>query len=157
MKPSVYIETSVISYLTGKISRDIIVASHQQITNEWWSERQSEFDIYISQLVVQEASGGDHLAAQKRLKALEVLPLLEMNQQIAKLSQVLVNAKVVPEKAVEDSVHIAIATIHKINYLLTWNCKHIANAEMRTSIYRVCKESGYTAPIICTPEELLGE
>ena len=155
MKPKVYIETSVISYLTGKISRDLIVAGHQQITNEWWSERKNDFDMYISQLVVQEASGGDPVASQKRLKALKELPLLEMNKQVADLSQILVNVGVVPERAVEDSVHIATATIHKINYLLTWNCKHIANAEIRTSIYKVCKQSGYIAPIICTPEELL--
>ncbi|MCK5679685.1 type II toxin-antitoxin system VapC family toxin [bacterium] len=156
MKPKVYIETSVISYLTGKISRDLIVAGHQQITNEWWSERKNDFDMYISQLVVQEASGGDPVASQKRLKALKELPLLEMNKQVADLSQIFVNVGVVPERAVEDSVHIATATIHKINYLLTWNCKHIANAEIRTSIYKVCKQSGYIAPIICTPEELLG-
>ena len=157
MKQKAYIETSVISYLTGRMSRDLITASHQQITNDWWSERKEKFDVFVSQLVIQEASGGDPEAAKKRLGALENIPLLEINQQIADLSRLIVDVGVVPKNAVEDSVHIAIATVHEINFLLTWNCKHIANAEMRMSIYETCENAGYKAPVICTPEELLGK
>lgn len=157
MKQKAYIETSVISSLTGRMSRDLITASHQQITNDWWTERKEKFDVFVSQLVIQEASGGDPKAAKKRLKALENISLLEINQQIADLSRLIVNGGVVPKNAVEDSVHIAIATVHEINFLLTWNCKHIANAEMRMSIYETCENAGYKSPVICTPEELLGE
>ena len=157
MKSKIYIETTIISYLASRMNRDLIIAAHQELTHEWWKNRRNEFDLFISQLVIQEAECGDKKAAQRRLNILEEIPLLEMNENVLVLSHALVKEKVVPEKAVEDALRIATATIHGMDYLLTWNCKHIANAEIRYAINTICQERGYIPPIICTPEELMGE
>ena len=157
MNAKVYIETSVVSYLTARMSRDLIVAGHQQITQEWWDTRKRDFEIYISQLVVREAGGGDPDAAQRRLSVLADIRSLEMNQQVVDLANVFMRERALPTTSAEDAVHIAIATVHEMDYLLTWNCKHIANAEIRKAINTACQNAGYTAPTICTPEELLGD
>ena len=148
MKPTVYIETSVISYLAARPSRDLIVAAHQQITHEWWENDRSDYEIYTSQVVISEASYGDISAVIRREQ------LLDASYQCANLAKKLIMEKCLPQRAVEDALHISIATIHRMNYLLTWNCKHIANARMRSNIEEVIKQSGYQAPIICTPEEI---
>ena len=157
MKLKVYIETSVISYLTARPSRDLITAAHQQLTIDWWENRSADFDLYVSQLVVREASAGDEDAAKKRLNVIEQIPLLELNEEALTLAYSLVEDGPLPAKASEDSLHIAVATVHGMDFLLTWNCKHIANAEMRNLITEVCRSQGYEPPITCTPEELLGE
>lgn len=157
MKQKLYIETSFVSYLTSKPSRDIIIAAHQQITNNWWENHSKEFDLYTSQVVINEANAGDPEIAKRRLGKLQNIVLLEITDEIINLSEALINNKCLPPKAVEDALHISIASIHNMNYLLTWNCKHIANAKMRPLIEKVIFENGLIAPIICTPEELLGE
>lgn len=157
MKQKLYIETSVISYLTARPSRDLIIAAHQQITTDWWGNRRAQFDLYTSQVVLNEASLGDSEAASKRTEALQGIDLLDITDEVAELSEKLISEKCLPEKAVEDTLHIAISAIHGTDYLLTWNCKHIANAEMRLQIEEIIRISGYKPPIICTPEELLGE
>jgi len=156
MKESVYIETTIISYLTAWLSRDLIRAAHQQITQEWWHRRRNDFDLFISEFVINEASAGDPLAAQNRLEALTGLPLLDINADVESLANSLIAEKALPPKAVTDALHIAVASVHNINYLLSWNCKHIANAEMQSAIELVCEMKSYRCPIICTPEELLG-
>ena len=157
MKLKVYIETSVISYLTARPSRDLITAAHQQLTIDWWEDRRTDFDLYVSQLVVHEASAGDKNAASRRLEIIERIPLLELNEETLALAGSLLEDGPLPAKASEDALHIAIATVHGMDFLLTWNCKHIANAEMRNLIEEVCRSKGYEPPITCTPEELLGE
>ena len=157
MKLKVYIETSVISYLTARPSRDLVTAAHQQLTSDWWEYRRADFDFYVSQLVVREASAGDEDAAKRRLDVIEQIPLLELNEEALTLARSLVEDGPLPAKASEDALHIAVATVHGIDFLLTWNCKHIANAEMRNLIIEVCRSHGYEPPITCTPEELLGE
>lgn len=156
MKPSVYLETSVISYLAARLSRDLIVAGHQQITEEWWGSR-GGWDLAVSALVVSEARSGDSEAAARRLALLSGLPLLTLNDAALELAQQLLAGAALPPIAREDALHIAIATVHGCDYLLTWNCKHIANAVKRQTIEAICETSGYRAPIICTPEELLGD
>ncbi len=156
MKESVYIETTVISYLTAWLSRDLIRAAHQQITQEWWRNRRNDFEMFISEFVINEASSGDKDAAEERLKALEEIPLLDINLEVENLAKSLISEKALPIKAATDALHIAVAAVHGINYLLSWNCKHIANAEMQKIIGKVCSKNGYKCPIICTPEELLG-
>ena len=116
-----------------------------------------KFDIFISELVVREAGAGDKTAAQKRLEALEAIPLLKLNKKVLSLASELVQGGHIPESAKEDALHIALATVHGMDYILTWNCRHIANAEMRTGVTLICISQGYEAPIICTPEELMGE
>ena len=157
MKQKLYIETSVISYLTSIPSRDIIIAAHQQITYDWWSNHRDEFDLFSSQIVIDEAEAGDTEAAQKRLTKLNKIALLEVTNEIINLSETLMDKKCLPPKAVVDSLHISVASIHNMYFLLIWNCKHIANAKMRPLIEKVIFDNGYIAPIICTPEELLGE
>src|SRR5438552_3326008 len=138
MKPKVYIETSVVSYLTAWPSRNEFIASHQQVTREWWEQRRQDFDLFTSQLVIREAGAGDLQAAQQRLQILAPLPLIDITQEAIDLSQRLFNNGPLPPKAADDALHIALAAVHKIDYLLTWNCKHIANAEMQKIIARIC-------------------
>jgi predicted nucleic acid-binding protein len=154
-KVKVCIETSVISYLTARPSRDIVIAGHQQTTRDWWQQQSQSFQLVASQLVIQEASAGDTVAAQERLEVLKNIELLEVIEDAVNLAQVLIQSGPLPRKAAEDALHIAIAVSNGVEYLLTWNCKHIANASMRSSIERICRAAGYEPTIICTPEELL--
>jgi hypothetical protein len=155
MKPKIYLETSIISYLAARPSRDIITAAHQQITHEWWDDRRNECDVFISQIVVQEISAGDEYAVQRRMEISESLPEIEMNPEAIALAQSLVDIDLVPQKAAADALHIGIAAVHGMDYLLTWNLKHIANAMLRNDIANACRQRGYEPPIICTPEELM--
>jgi len=157
MKPKVYIETTIISYLSARPSRDLVVAAHQQLTHEWWTVHRSEFDLVASQFVVDEASAGDQLVAGRRLGFLEGVPLLEINDDAEGLAKRILERKALSGKAAEDALHIAVATVHRVDYLLTWNCKHIANALLQRAIRKVSSEMGLVLPIICTPEELIGE
>ena len=156
MKSKVYVETSVISYLTSRPNRDLIIAGNQQVTQEWWQTKRAKFDLYISQLVVQEASFGDTQAAADRLHALRDIPLLQLTEEGKQLAERLISKGAIPKKVVEDALHIAIATSNGMDYLLTWNFKHIANAVMRGKIETICREEGYEPPSICTPQELQG-
>jgi hypothetical protein len=157
MAKSVYIETTVVSYLTAWPSSELIRAAHQQITKEWWQSRRNDFDLFISEFVVVEASAGDTSAASDRLDILTGIPMLEVTSEIEMLAKELVERRAVPEKAATDALHISVAAIHNIDYLLSWNCRHIANAEMQGTIQTVCSENGFWFPRICTPEELLGD
>lgn len=157
MKPKVYLETSIISYLTSRPNRDLIIAANQQITQEWWQLRRDTFELYVSELVIQEAGAGDETAAQQRLQALEGIPQLRLSEEIVVLAEKLIKDGSLPQSAVEDALHIAIATLNGIDYLLTWNFKHLANATMRYKIESACRLLGYEPPVICTPQELLEE
>jgi predicted nucleic acid-binding protein len=153
MKPKVYIETSIPSYLTAKRSRDLIMAANQEITEEWWTNRE-QFELYISALVLQEAGSGDKNAAQKRLDALEDIPEINITVEVEHFAEALIQKVPLPKKARVDALHIAVATLGGMDYLLTWNCAHIANAVLRPKIEVICREFGYEPPIICTPQEL---
>lgn len=155
MKPKVYLETTVISYLASRPSRDLIVAANQQSTQEWWEKQLAKVDVYISQLVVREASSGDADAVKRRLEAIADFPLLEVSPEATKLAEHLIAEKAIPEQAVEDALHIAIAAVNGMNYLLTWNLKHIANAVIRVNVETACRMNGYEPPVICTPVELM--
>ena len=154
MKPRVYIETSVISYLTARPNRDLIVSAHQQITAELW-ERRADFEFYASELVALEAGRGDALAAQLRLQTLRDIPMLEVLAEARDLGKLLVKELAIPAKAIEDAYHVAVAAVQGMDYLITWNCAHIANLQMRRKIEKICLEAGYVPAVIGTPEELL--
>jgi hypothetical protein len=156
MRNKLYLETTVLSYLAARSSRDLIVAAHQQLTQEWWAAHRQEFDLYASQLVQQEAAAGDPEMADQRLALLTGAILLATTDAALELAAALVSRKAVPAKAAEDAAHIAIATVHGMDYVLTWNCKHIANARLHKAIGAVCADLGYELPVICTPEELMG-
>lgn len=155
MLQRVYVETTFVSYLTAWPSRDLIVAGHQQITHDWWNMRREDFELCNSQLVLQEASEGDAEAANERLAILATMTMLEIKEDAVSLAEELVQAGALPAKAENDALHIAIAAVHRIPYLLTWNCRHMANATMRAQIESVCASKGFKAPIICTPEEMM--
>lgn len=150
----VYIETTFVSYLTARPSRDVVIAGHQQSTHEWWDDYRADYELCASELVLQEAGGGDPQAAQERLEVLKPMVLLETRQEALDLAEELVRAGALPAKAFEDALHIAVAAHQKIPYLLTWNLRPMANATMRPMIETVGASKGYKAPIICTPEEL---
>jgi predicted nucleic acid-binding protein len=156
MASLVYVETSVVSYYTARLSRDIVTAARQTITQEWWDEARERYEIYISTLVVEEAKTGDAEAARKRLAAISGLPILEINHAAEELAKRLVDEGLIPETSAEDALHIALATVHGMDFLLTWNFRHINNAEMKAKIRAAIEALGYECPIICSPEELGG-
>lgn len=152
-KSKVYVETTVISYLAAAPSRDIVLAGHQETTRAWWSRR-DRFELFVSQAVVEEASRGNAVAAARRLSLLEGIPVLGLNAEIDAIANQLLRAGAVPAKARIDAIHIAVAAINRMEYLVTWNLAHIANAAIRGKIEQTCRGTGLTAPVICTPEEL---
>lgn len=154
MKPSVYLETSVISYHTSKMSRDLIIAAHQQITSEWWAKWISNYHIFISDTVIQEISRGDPEAAKQRLKETSKFKRLEINSNIIDLAKTYISRIPLPKKASLDALHLALATSHGIDFLVTWNCKHIANGNVVFAFRKINEEYGFNSPIVCTPEEL---
>lgn len=157
MKPKVYIETTIPSYLAARPTRDLIVAAHQEITRQWWLERKNRFDLFISRLVIDEAGGGDRVAAKERLRLLHGIAELEISDEATSLAELLVARSVVPPRAAADAAHIAVAAVHAIDFLMTWNCTHLANAMITDRISQVCSAAGYKCPVICTPEGLLEE
>ena len=155
MKPTVYLETTIVSYLTSWRSPQLIMAAHQEATRAWWDEHKSSFDVFVSEAVLQEASAGDEEAAQRRLEMLSEIPELKIGDQARELAKELLAEVPLPAKAEIDALHIAVATINGMDYLLTWNCRHIANAAIRSQIEAVCRTAGYEPPVICTPLELM--
>ena len=155
MNASVYIETSVVSYLTARPSRDVVVAAYQQVTREWWRSAPDRFVVFASALVISEAGTGDEDAARARLELLATIPLLDATAEAVELTRTLLDLGAVPRKAADDAAHIAIAATNGVDYLVTWNFRHIANASMRSRIEDVCRQSGHKPPVICTPNELM--
>jgi hypothetical protein len=156
MKPSLYIETSVVSYLTARVSKDIVIAGHQAATADFW-DRLSRYDVYISELVVREAGAGDVSAAQARLEAIKDFPQLVIDVDGKALAKKLIDQGAIPAQCLEDALHIAVAAVHGITLLVTWNFKHINNSETRGKIRCTIEDSGLSCPEICSPEECLGE
>jgi hypothetical protein len=155
VKPAVYIETTIISYLTARPSRDLIVAAHQQLTVEWWENARPKVECFISPFVIQEASRGDKDAAQRRIEAISDIPVLELNDEIRELAARYFLAISIPEKAKVDASHLSVAVWHGMDYLLSWNCKHIASGRVRKTLQEVNEANGIRTPVICTPEELM--
>ncbi len=154
---AVYLETSYISYLVSQPSRDLLVAAHQQTTHEWWNTRHNEFECFISQVVIDEASAGNPSEASKRIEIIQNFPALEFTDEAESLAIAILTSGKFPHNANRDAAHIAIAAANDIDYLLTWNCKHLANAQIIRKISAVCNSEGFNMPVICTPEELMGE
>lgn len=154
MKPKLYIETSIINYLTARPSRDVVINANQQLAQEWWETR-GNFDLFISQIVIDEAGKGDAEFAQKRLELVRYIPLIDFNDEAKDLAKEILRQNILPPKAALDVFHIAATAVHKMNFLLTLNCKHIANAFIYRRIEKICVASGYEPPIVCTPQELL--
>jgi predicted nucleic acid-binding protein len=155
-RPKLYLETTIPSYLASRASRDLIVAARQKLTQDWWDERRVGFELFVSESVIQEITGGDPKLAAKRLGLLESIPILPINPEVRRLAQSLLEDGPIPSRAIADAAHIAIATVYGCEFLLTWNCRHIANAELFRAIRRIVEAQGYDVPSMCTPEELMG-
>lgn len=154
MKGTVYVETSVVSYLRSRMSRDLVLAARQQETRDWWEDDRRRYEVYASEIVVREISHGDREAAAERLEALRGVPNLDLNEESYSLAEILLDSGAIPKEYPEDALHIAVATVHGIDYLLTWNFRHINNAVHRCAIERAVRAHSFECPVICTPEEL---
>ncbi|WPD24603.1 MAG: type II toxin-antitoxin system VapC family toxin [Candidatus Electrothrix scaldis] len=152
----VYIETSIISYLTARPSSNLIAAAWQKETIDWWDSEKPRFKLYISEVVIEEAGRGNLDAASRRLSALDGLEILKINKEIVALSKILIQDGGIPKKALDDALHVAIASVHAVEFLLTWNCRHINNAEMKPKIRKIIEAYGFQSPEIATPIELMG-
>lgn len=157
MKESVYLETSIISYLCARPSRDLVVAARQQTTWQWWDTRRGDFDLYVSQAVLREIAAGNPEMASQRLKFVSGIPSLRVDDDAEELANALLTDGPLPARAADDAVHLAVAAVHGIDYLLTWNCRHLANAQMLVVVRRLLERRGCHVPMVCVPDELLGE
>jgi len=155
MNPSVYIETSVLSYLTARPSRDATAAVYQDLTRRWWATAPTRFRLFVSALVFDEAGAGDANAARARRRAIQSLPLLAPNPESRELTKRLLDLRAVPRNAENDAAHIALAAVNELDYLVTWNFRHIANAAMQARIVDACRRAGYRPPVICSPPALM--
>ena len=155
-KKTVYIETSIVSYLTAQPSSDLLAAAWQKATVDWWNTQRNRFDLYTSDVVLEEAGRGNPPAVERRLNALAGIPLLALTDAVHTLSKALLHKGALPAKALDDSLHIALSAVHEVDYLLTWNFRHIDNAEMKPVIRSVCTANDFICPEICTPQELMG-
>ena len=151
-----YVETTIVSYLAARPSRNLIVRAHQELTRRWWRQR-AAFEVFASPLVVEEAGRGDVAARIRRQRFLRDLPLLEITDDTRAVGRQLLASGPLPAQAEGDALHIGVAAVHGMEYLVTWNCRHIANAWMRSQIEEVIRELGHEPPVLCTPEELLEE
>jgi hypothetical protein len=154
MKRSVYVETSIFGYLAARPSRDVVSAARQSITQDWWTNNRSKYDLLISALVVREIMAGDPDAADRRRRLVTDIPLVEVSPEAVALAGTLVTQVPIPSTFAEDALHIAISAYHGATYLLTWNFKHINNARLKTRLAAVLYAAGFACPVICSPEEL---
>ena len=155
MKPTVYLESTVISYVAARPSRDLIIAAHQQVTHEWWEKALPQCEAFISPIVIEEISRGDLQAAQIRLDKIAPFSIVEVVLEVRNLADEYFNAVQIPEKARADAYHLALATWHGLDFLLSWNCTHIVSGRVKMIIEEINAEFGIRTPVICTPEELM--
>ncbi|MBI4767619.1 MAG: type II toxin-antitoxin system VapC family toxin [Deltaproteobacteria bacterium] len=157
MKKSVYVETSIASYLTARPTRDVRATAWQQITSQWWENARPDYDLFTSALVIVEASAGNPEAAARRLEVLQGIAELSVDEEVQELADQLISKGGFPSGAEADALHVAVAAVHRIDYLLTWNFRHIDNAAKKPIIRSICVAAGYSYPEICTPMEFLQE
>lgn len=157
MSETVYIETSILGYLTARSTKNLILAANMEITRDWWKLQRNAFTLYTSEAVLDEAAQGDPEIAAQRLEVLRNFPLLALNQSVQGLAGQFLARSNLPSKAAVDAIHIAAATVHGMDYLLTWNCRHIANAQIQGKLAEISLDFGYVLPVLCTPNELMGD
>ena len=153
--PRLYVETTIPSYLTARRSRDLRLAAHQEVTEEWWNEHRHEYDLYTSAFAREEAAEGNSELAAARLTLLDSVPVLPTTEEVEDLAGKLLEDGLIPAKAATDAFHIAMAAVHGMDFLLTWNCTHIHNLSIIRRVERVCAAPGYACSVICSPDDLL--
>jgi hypothetical protein len=154
---TIYIETSIVSHATARPSSDSGIATLQIQARDWWRIERPKFALVTSQLVINEASVGDLDAAADRLKLLAGVPLVPITDEVRQIAKALVSPSLMPAKAAADALHVAAAAFAGVEYLLTQNCRHIANAHTLPGVYAALADRGYAGLLICTPAEFLGE
>jgi len=157
MSETIYIDTSILGYLTARATNNLILAANMKVTQDWWDSRSSSFALYSSEIVWEEAAKGDRAIADQRLSLLQPLMILDMTESAITLAEYFLQQSNLPLKASNDALHMAIATVYGLNYLLTWNCKHMANAQLQIKLSQISSEMGYNLPIICIPYQLAYE
>ncbi len=155
IKSSLYLETSVVSYLAARPSRDTVMAGHQAVTHSWWTKHRRKFEIFISRLVWDEASRGDQSAVKRRLKILKPIPWLQVRKDAVTLAKAFLKKNLFPQNAEADALHVALAAAHGMHFLLTWNFTHIANAAIETQVRGLCEDHKVQMPVICSPDQLM--
>jgi predicted nucleic acid-binding protein len=155
MKESVYIETSIISYLCSRPSRDLVIAANQEVTREWWDQRRGMYDLYISDYVISEIAAGDESAASRRLALVDGIPLLDANDEVIRLTEDIMRSLKLPSQLEADMEHVAIASVHGMDYVLTLNMTHIANPHWQALLEKAITDGGYNMPLMCVPQALL--
>jgi len=155
VKQTLYIETTIVSYLTSRPSRDLVVAAHQQVTREWWQYGLPRFESYVSSVVLNEIKAGDADAAALRMDKVVAFPVLEATSEVEWLAEHYYGNLSIPEKARADCYHLALASWHGMDYLLSWNMAHIVNGVVIRRLQELNALRGIRTPVICTPEELL--
>jgi hypothetical protein len=157
MKPRLYLDSSIISYLSARPSRDLIQAARQEVTRRWRDTRRDDFELWVSEVVVRETETGNPEMAARRLEPIEGIPLLPVTEAVIDLAEALVREGPMPQNAADGAFHLALASVHDLDYLLTWNCRHLANAEMVRAARKLLEARGCSVPSVCVPDELLGE
>jgi hypothetical protein len=155
MKPTVCIETTIVGHLTSRIPKDQLVAANMLETRQWWVDARPQFTIFISGAVIDEIANGDPVAAAERMQAVAGIPLLAVDERSIALANRLIVDSALPVNAKADAIHLAVATANGLDYLMTWNCRHLANASMRRKIENTCRAENLEPPIICTPPQLM--
>lgn len=153
----IYIESTIPSYVVARPARDILQAARQQLTRDWWELQRERHELFTSQVVLDEIAGGDAAMASQRLQLLHDVPLLELTVEANELGREILFSGLLPASADGDAAHIALATVHEMDILLTWNCRHIANAAIQQRLRRLAEKHGYTLPSLATPEESMSE
>ena len=155
MEPKVYVETSVVGYLTARLSRDVVILGNQVVTRDLWLDAGKRFELVIPTLVLEKAGDGDPSASRNRLAALEPLTVLDASDDSIALANALIQARAIPAEAAQDAAHIAIAVVNGVEYLSTWNFRHLANPVAANRIEQAFQAAGYEAAKICTPRQLM--
>ena len=153
--PTAYIETTVPSYYTSRPARDVVQIARQSATKRWWDGGCSGFVLFTSQETLDEAGRGDPEQASQRLRLLSNIPVLEITREVEKLTRRLLEVSLIPATVASDALHIATASVHGVDFLVTWNFKHIVNPHIRQRLRKEVAFLGYVLPVLCTPEELL--
>ena len=153
----IYIESTIPSYVVARAARDLLQAARQQLTKDWWDLKREKHELFTSQVVLDEIASGEAVMARQRLELMAQIELLDLTGEANSLTKEILGSGLLPADADRDAAHIALATVHEMDILLSWNCRHIANAAIQARRRRLAEKAGFALPVLCTPDELTGE
>ena len=151
----IYIESTIPSYVVARPARDLLQAARQQLTRDWWELQRGKHELLASQIVLEEIAHGEKAMAQQRLELMQEVPLLRVTDESQELARQILTSGLLPASAERDALHIALASIHAVDILLSWNCRHIAKGAIQVRLRHLADKAGCVLPAICTPEELM--